>query len=161
MKPTRKKNKKDPECYASNSDYDRIISAELPLKRIKFEVTRHAYEARLSEYEFKNYGMEHNRILDAVGEQLALQLIANVATRKLAVKTVSYPASWQQGAKKAFIELLRSYGMVGMADRIQKRWPVVMKDVTLEANAYNPDIAIPDHSTFVDIVMHHKYRFGP
>lgn len=82
-----------------------------------------------------------NEIRDEVARRMILQFHAQVASRKFAVKTVRYPADWWQALKERWFPR-----------KWQKRWPVKYTEDTLEANAYYPEIQIPDRQTFVEIV---------
>lgn len=77
-----------------------------------------------------------------IAERLVLQLSAQVASKKYAAKTVSYPATWWEFFKHRWFPL-----------RWLKRWPVKFATVTLEASAYYPDITIPQHAAYVDIAV--------
>ena len=79
-------------------------------------------------------------IRDEVTRRLILQMEAKVASRKYAVKTVLYPATWLEAFKERFLP-----------DQWQHLWPVKYEEVTLEANAYYPEIEIHGKNAFVEI----------
>ncbi len=136
---------------------DFVYSGDVTMKRIRFAVERFAAMNAISLRD-GYMGLELRRIEESCGEKLVLQLLAKVATRKLDVKTVKFPdGAWQfvkHNATKSSI-----YGLKIVRWFLNK-YPVRYIEITLEANAYNPDIAIPDHDTFVEIVMRHKYTNG-
>lgn len=81
-----------------------------------------------------------SEIRDEAARCLILQMEAKVASRKYAVKTVRYPATWLEAFKERFLP-----------DQWKHLWPVKYEEVTLEANAYYPEIEIHGKSTFVEI----------
>ena len=124
---------------------DALVCADLTMERIRREIL--TFESR---YQIDLRGLrdsvEATRIMDEAARVMTLQLCAKVASKKYAVKTVRWPLDWWQAFKLQFF-----------SGRMLKRWPVIYEEVTLEANAYHPDVEIPNHSTYVDIINRAKY----
>ena len=121
---------------------DRIATDEITTSHITLAVER-----LRAEYSMDLYGthchsgnFDAREIRDEVARRLILQLEAKVASKKYAVKTVRYPASWLEAFKERF-----------MPDQWQHLWPVKYEEITLEASAYYPEIEIPGKNAFVEI----------
>lgn len=110
------------------------------ISRVRLEVARYAARTDIPE---NNLRIE--QYTEEATRTMIMEFHAKVASKKYAVKTVSYPATWWDAFKKRFYPA-----------RWLKRWPVVFEEVTMEASAYYPDIEIPGHAAFVDIA--HKAR---
>lgn len=89
-----------------------------------------------------------NSFYDEAARKMVAELSFKIATKKFEAKTVRFPADWWEAFKNRWF-----------TPRMLKRWPVKFSEVTLEANAYHPSVAIPDHATFVEIMMRSKERF--
>ncbi|WP_230677522.1 hypothetical protein, partial [Streptococcus pneumoniae] len=63
------------------------------------------------------------------------------------VVTVTYPSDWWQAFKERWFPMWA-----------RKKWPVKYTEEKMQANAYHPDLAIPDHQTFVSIL--HQTRMN-
>jgi hypothetical protein len=94
---------------------------------------------------------EHNLDVEIFQDEAARRLVAEltlrVASKKFDSRTVIYPANWWESFKKRWAP-----------SWFLKRYPVRHDQITFEANAYYPDIAIPDHAAYVDIVTRVKDR---
>lgn len=134
---------------------DRIFSSELTMQRVNREVKRFEMINRLDEHELR-CGLSADTFMDHVARQMVLRLKATVASKKFDVKTVRFPATWWDGFKESAAKWCREHGMRKLATKLAKR--VAYIDVTMEANAYHPDIAIPDHATYVDIAIRAKFE---
>ena len=128
--------------------YDQIHTA-LDTNRIRLEARRWQVSHGLSDQEL---GMIAGARLDMVRDEMArtmvTTLMATVASKKYEVKTVRFPADWVQACKRRWLNPAWRLGRWAL-----KRWPVKYTEVTMEASAYYPEIAIPDHQAFVDIVF--------
>jgi len=137
--------KPEKQTYPLGSDYPRTpydtISTDLTLKRVQLEVKKFVLERRFDEEAF--YGnLDITRYQDEACRQMILRALLRVASKKLDVKTVRFPATWWDAFKRHWFP----------AGWLLK-WPVQYTEVTMEANAYYPDIAIPDHAAFVEIIV--------
>ena len=121
---------------------DRITAGEINVNHIRLAVERLRAECG---FDLRNLEMREFR--DECARRLIFQLEAKVASRKYAVKTVRYPASWLEAFKERFIP-----------DQWQHLWPVKYAEVTLEASAYYPDIEIRGHQAFVEIMHSARMR---
>jgi hypothetical protein len=120
--------------------YD-VISCDVTMKHIRLEVKRFMAEQRFDEGAYLgNLRMES--FYDHAAQAMVLRTLQRVASKKLDVKTVRFPSDWWQAVKRRFFP---AWALA--------KWPVQYTEVTMEANAYMPDICIPDHDTFVEIVM--------
>lgn len=128
----------------NNQNYD-IIAGELTTKRIQLEIQRIAFELR-----FDPRGLSRNTEIEFAREEMSRQLVARmvsqVAARKYDVKTVRFPKDWWQAFKKQFFPM---WALV--------RWPVQYEEITMEANAYYPEIEIPDKQAFVEVCIHNTH----
>ena len=129
--------------------YD-VPETELTIQRVQREIQR--YEAR---YHIDLSGLrssvEAKIFYDEAAQKMVLGLMAKVASKKYDVKTVRFPSGPWQWVKFNYCQSTR------FGRWLTKRWPIRYTEVTLEATAYHPDIAIPDHATYVDIVMRAKH----
>ncbi len=132
--------------YSSREPYDKL-SSDVTMEMARLEARRLRGRMEIGSVDGAMYGMKCEYVQDAVARQLVANLVATVATKKYAVKTVSFPADWWQAVKRRWFPRWAL-----------KRWPVQMTDVTLEASAYYPDIRIPNHEAFVDVVLNEKTR---
>lgn len=130
---------------APTSDPYDVIDCSLAYKRVQREVQRFCMEQRISHHEI-GMGIELHQFEDMAAQQMVHRLMAKVASKKYDVKTVRFPSDWWQAAKRRF------FPVWALA-----KWPVQYTEVTMEANAYHPDVAIPDRATFVEIIMQAKY----
>lgn len=139
---------------------DRIFSASLTRQSVEREVKRfelqERFDARMMEADMR-FGLTANTFMDHAARQMILQLKAVVASKKFDVKTVRYPASAWDHFKESAREWCRGCGLHRFAKFIESRG-VRYVEVTMEANAYHPDIAIPDHDTYVNIAVSAKYH---
>lgn len=126
----------------------------LDVTRIQREIKRFEVCERINP---TAYGLSLERVEDAVGRDLVLRLKAKIASKKFDYKKVSFPngpwqwIKWMAKGSEVFggWKLVRWY---------LNKYPVKMIDIEMEANAYHPDIAIPDHATYVEVLMKESYR---
>jgi hypothetical protein len=130
------------------------IDCSLTLNRVQREVQLFCMEQRVSHHEI-GMGLELRQFEDLAAQQMVRQLIAKVASKKYDVKTVKFPNGPWQFIKFNLIGS-RWYGL-SVVRKFLQRYPVKYVEVTMEANAYHPDVAIPDRATFVEIIMQAKY----
>lgn len=128
-------------------EYD-VITGSLETKRITLEIRRIEAEYRFDPRSFLK-SMESHQFYDEVSRQMTQRLIALVASRKYDVKTVRFPSDWWQSFKKRFFPMWA----------LQK-YPIQYTEVTMEANAYYPEIEIPDKQAFVEVCIREAYRSG-
>lgn len=122
-----------------------VAAAEVGIRRIRFEVERYM---QMYQIDLKCVRPDQLEVtVDRVAEEMILKLQTKIASKKFASKTVRFPSTWWDAFKHRFF-----------TPRMLKKWPVKWDEVTLEASAYHPDIAIPDHQTFVEIM--HASRSG-
>jgi hypothetical protein len=126
-----------------NHDSYHVASSEVTIKtltrEIKQMILRH-------EMEYPNgYRIDPEVFFEEMTRRMVVSLRARIAAKKFETKTVRFPATWWDAFKLRFFP----------ANAI-KRWPVNFEEVTLEAWAYHPDISIPDHQTFVEIVVNSR-----
>lgn len=132
------------------------ISGEVNMREVRLNVDRFrsqmAFDIHgLSRDSTHFMGLKWKTYYDEIAQRMILELQAKVASRKFATKTVRFP----DGAWQAIRHAVYSSGWM----RYQcvrahfTKHPVRYVEVTMEANAYHPDIALPDHDTFVDIAM--------
>jgi hypothetical protein len=131
---------------------DRIAAGEITIKHITLAVERlrAQYSMDLCGMHCHPVNFDAHEIRDEVARRLILQIEAKVASKKYAVKTVRYPATWLEAFKERFIP-----------NQWQHLWPVKYEEVTLEASAYYPEIEIPGREAFVEIrhaAMMRKYQ---
>lgn len=138
-----------------------LLTADLGIKHVEREVHRFEMAQRMECYgtDMKQYrfGLSHETFIDHATQQMILRLKATIASKKLDVKTVRFP----DGVWNAMKHWLKNsdWMMYQFVRKWIERHPVVYIEVTLEANAYHPDIAIPDHETYVNIAVNAK-RMG-
>lgn len=122
------------------SPYD-VISCDVTMRRVQLEVKRFMAEQR---FDYGSYlsNMSTESFYDQAAQMMVLRTLQRVASKKLDVKTVRFPSDWWQAFKRRFFPAWA-----------QLKWPVKYTEVTMEANAYMPDICIPDHDTFVEIMI--------
>jgi hypothetical protein len=133
--------------------YD-VVDCSLTLNRVQREVQSFCFEHRTSFHEI-GFGLELRQFEDLAAQHMVHQLIAKVASKKLDVKTVKFPHGPWQFVKFNIIGS-RWYNL-SLVRWFIERYPVKYVEVTMEANAYHPDVAIPDRATFVEIIMQAKY----
>jgi hypothetical protein len=124
-----------------------IVTAEITRQRVVREIKTFCMRSSIDMDGFLE-GVEMSHFIDASARNMILQLTAKVASKVYDVKTVRFPKDWWN-ALKAYIYPKLPYW-------VSKKWPVKFTEVTMEANAYHPDICIPDHSTFVEILINTK-----
>ena len=122
-----------------------FFDCSLGRQEITREVERLTWECRMSDVASTKYRFEEYR--NEIGREMVMRLIAHIATKKFDSKTVIFPANWWQSFKKRW---LPSWAL--------KHWPVKHTQITFEATAYHPDIEIPDHATFVRVMMRTELR---
>lgn len=116
------------------------ITGSLSIERIRLEARRFLCEQRIDINELGPIKLR--MIEEEIGRRFVVQLQQAVASRKYDVKTVRFPADWRQAFKERWFP---KWAL--------KRWPVKYQEVTMEANAYYPDIQIPEHQTFVEVML--------
>lgn len=144
-------------------NHDRIISASVPIEECNRSV-RLAAQRFGSRFQMSWRGGEDGRFygmsMDDLGNEYArravLEITARVASKKLDVKTVRFPATWKDACLDAFAGWANRWGEHGWATAARKR--IKYTEITLEANAYWPSLEIPDHETFVDIAVRARDR---
>lgn len=94
-------------------------------------------------------GLRFEEFREEAARQMVMQLKAKIATKKFESQTVIFPADWWQSFKKRWFP---AWAL--------KKWPAKHTEVTFEANAYYPDIEIPGHNAFVEIMVAHRQRNG-
>jgi hypothetical protein len=94
-----------------------------------------------------------------VAGTLIASLQAKVAMKRYAVKTVSFPDGVWQSVKHA-LRVSTFTGGWWLVRWWMKHRPVRYVEVTLEANAYHPDLAIPDHETFVEVLSREETTYA-
>lgn len=140
--------KKTKPTFPLGSDYPRTahdtISTDITMNRVQLEVRKFVCERRFDDEAF--YGnLDVTRLQDEACRQMILRVLLKVASKKLDVKTVRFPATWWDAFKRHWFPA-----------KWLIKYPVKYTEVTMEASAYHPDIAIPDHASFVDIVVRSK-----
>lgn len=130
-----------------------VNTAELGYQQITRMVQTIAFEQRISQHEM---GMliETREFQDHAAQYMVRQLLAKVASKKLDVKTVKFPDGPWQFLKFNLIGS-PAYGLK-IVRWFLKKYPVRYIEITMEANAYHPDIAIPDRATFVEIMVNSR-----
>lgn len=152
-KPTTKQKPKSVKTPPPPSAYYEELAANIPYERVQREVQMVAsrYAVDLS---FLSTA-ETKALYDRYANRLIMELRAKVAHKKFDVKTVRFPKGAWEFLKFNLIGS-KLYGLRVVRWFI-KRYPVKYVEVTMEANAYHPDIAIPEHDTFVEIIMRSRY----
>lgn len=128
-------------------NYD-TITAELTTSRIQLEIKKICAQMRMDPSHLCR-NMELQWVQDEMSRQLVATMIATVAARKYDVKTVRFPRDWWQAFKKQYFPM---WALV--------RWPVQYDEVTMEANAYYPEIQIPNKQTFVEVCLYEGMKAG-
>lgn len=149
-KTTKKKTVSD---TASVKSYE-ALEASLPIQKIQRSVATFAAQQYLCP---DSFGLSMERVYDAVGENLVMQLKARIATKKFDYKKVSFPAGAWQAIK--FSLKNSAFGASKPVLWFLKKYPIKMTEIEMEANAYHPDIAIPDRQTFVEILIRSRERY--
>lgn len=134
---------------------DYLLTASLGYDRVQREVaifeTQSSHDNYGGDMRGMRFGLDHETFIDHATQQMVLKLKATIASKKLDVKTVRFP----DGVWNAMKHWLKNSDW--MMYQFVRAWlakhPVTYIEVTLEANAYHPDIAIPDHQTYVDIAV--------
>ncbi len=127
-----------------------IATDSLALKRIQLEVTKCCQMYEISQ---ENMGVSFERVVDEMGRRMVAQLVIKVASKKYDSATVMYPSTWWDAFKKAFFPVWAV-----------RRWPVKHDKFTFEANAYYPEIQIPERSAFVEVIVaahRNSYDYPP
>jgi hypothetical protein len=138
-----------------------ICPADITTQRVQREVQRFEMTQRMDQCGFdagrSRYGLDVRTFMDHATQQMILQLQATIASKKFDVKTVRFPdGAWQ------FLKFNLAQSQARGIKVVQwflRKYPVRYIEVTMEANAYHPDIAIPDHETYVNIAINAK-RMG-
>lgn len=135
-----------------------LCTASLGYEQVQREVARFEMQSRHDYYDFdpsgSRYGLSYETFIDHATQQMVLQLKAKIASKKLDVKTVRFPdGPWNH--IKHWIKN-SDWMMYQFVRRWIEKHPVSYIEVTMEANAYHPDIAIPDHETYVNIAVRAK-----
>ena len=76
-----------------------------------------------------------------------MEITANVASRKYDVKTVRFPADWKESLKRRFAP-----------QWLLNRYPVKYQEVTMEANAYYPEVNLGQNA-FVEVNYYAKTEY--
>jgi len=149
-KPKQPKMKSNPfDPFAS----PHVLSADVSMRTVQREVQRFEMMHRFDKHEIEGcrYGLEAKTFMDYAAQQMVLQMTAKIASKKLDVKTVRFPdGAWQ------FVKFNLANSQARGIKLVQwflKKYPVRFVEITMEANAYHPDIAIPDHDTYVNIAI--------
>ncbi len=130
----------------NQSPYD-TITGRLNFEHIRLESKRFIASSEFG-FDMRVPAPDELRAFECeVGRRLVIEFQRNVASRKYDVKTVRFPADWWQAFKRRWFPA-----------RILKRWPVKYTEVTMEANAYYPEIQIPERQTFVEVLMSARNR---
>jgi hypothetical protein len=148
------------------NQYDRIYTADVTkdrcLRSVKLAAAKFGSRFQLSwrgSYgDDCYYGMSMEDIGNEYARKAVMEITARVASKKLDVKVVRYPATAWDHIKESAVQWLRSHGLHGDAELIVKRWGINYVEVKTEANAYWPSLEIPDHEAFVDIAVNARYR---
>lgn len=141
---------------------NRILSAEVSTEpcreRIRLAAQRFGsrFEMSWRGDDGRFYGQSMEDLGNEYARRAVLEITARVASKKLDVKTVRFPATWKDACLEAFANWANRWGEHGWATAARKR--IEYTEVTLEANAYWPDLEIPDHDTFVDIAVASRNR---
>ncbi len=128
--------------------YDEFCSS-IAVERVQRDVTRCCARYAIDLTALSRADVK--AVYDEVARRLILQLQAKVASKKYEVKTVRFPASAWDAVKDEIASWCRRKGFHRAATFFRER--VTHTEVTMEANAYHPSIAIPDHETFVEIMI--------
>lgn len=142
--------------------YDRIISGEVTTDRcthaIQLAARRFGSRFQMSwkGADERFYGMSMEDLGNEYARRAVLEITARVASKKLDVKTVRFPATWKDACLEAFANWANRWGEHGWATAARKR--IEYTEVTLEANAYWPTLEIPNHEAFVDIAVEARNR---
>lgn len=147
--------KKKPTKASDVKSYDALI-CDLPVKRIQLEVKKWMAQAQFNMHD-SCYGLSMDRVMDAAGERLVLELQAKIASRKFDYKKVSFPDGAWQACKYALKN--GNLGGIKLVRWFIKKYPVRMVEVEMQASAYYPEIAIPDHAAFVEICMMERMKY--
>lgn len=134
-----------------------LTEDDISIKRITRNVETFKHRMAIDRYDFDHrsptfHGLKWETFYDEIGQRMILELQAKIASKKFAVKTVRFPDGWWQAIRHAVSQ--SSWMMYQCVRAHFTKHPVRYVEVTMEANAYHPDVAIPDHDTFVDIAMH-------
>ena len=116
-----------------------IAESEVGFLTIRREIEKFRVEYGV-DLEFLR-GAELTRVEDEIAKRMIFSIECKIALKKFASKTVRFPATWWDAFKHRFFP-----------SRMLKKWPVKWDEVTLEASAYHPDVAIPNKQTFVEIM---------
>lgn len=112
---------------------------ELKTETIRREVERLSAQYMVDLRMFDN--VELTKIEDEVGRRLIYEMVTKVCGKKFVSKTISFPKDWKESLKQRF---LPQWAL--------QKWPVKLTEVTIEGNAYHPDVRIPDGVSFVEII---------
>ena len=132
------------------------FSDDISMQRITRTVETFKHGMAVSDYTMRDihksthfHGLKWETFYDELGQRMILELQAKIASKKFAVKTVRLPDGWWQAIRHAVSQ--SGWMMYQCVRAWFAKHPVRYVEVTMEANAYHPDVAIPDHETFVDI----------
>ena len=142
---------------------DRIISASVNMedcnRHIRLAAQRFGSRFEMNWRDIEDgrfYGQSMEDLGNEYARRAVLEITARVASKKLDVKTVRFPATWKDACLEAFANWANRWGEHGWARDARKR--IEYTEVTLEANAYWPSLEIPGHEAFVDIAMASRNR---
>jgi hypothetical protein len=157
MKPKPKKQAKKKTSPAMKSapyqPDDYLISNSIGIQQVQREVARFEMRHSFDKHEIdgSRFGLKASTFMDYAAQQMILQLKATIASKKFDTKTVRFPdGAWQ--FVKLNLQKSPAYGIKAV-QWFLKKYPVRWVEITMEANAYHPDIAIPDHDTYVNIAV--------
>lgn len=149
-----KKNKKAMATPADWNYEQYVCPADITAQRVEREVRRFEMTQRITDYGMPSgsrFGLSMESFIDQATQQMILKLKATIAAKKFDVKTVRFPdGAWQ------FLKFNLSNSQARGIKAVQwflKKYPVRFVEITMEANAYHPDISIPDHDTYVNIAL--------
>jgi len=112
----------------------------VPIERVNFQI-----EMIRQQFQVDQRGLRDSTELcywqDEIANRMVMSLKAKCASKKFEFQTTAYPSDWWQAFKKRFFPRWAL-----------KKWPVEVTEHTYEASAYLPDVAIPDHETYVSII---------
>lgn len=84
---------------------------------------------------------EMTRLEDQIARRMIYEIRAKIAMKKFAAKTIRFPRDWLESLKERFLP-----------QWARAKWPVIWEEITVEADAYHPDFAVPDKATFVNMI---------
>ncbi len=118
------------------------IAADIALKRVRFEIERFCAQQQFDPREMSRNAEMSAHFVDEMSRMMVLKLMTKIATKKFDMKGVRFPADWWESFKNRWFPRWAL-----------KRWPVQWTQVELTGSAYYPDIEIPNHQAFVEVMM--------